>query len=40
MQIKKYELSLGGKTLIAEFSDLTEQANGSVLLKMGRLRFS
>lgn len=35
MQKKTYELELGGKTLIAEFSDLTEQANGSVLLRMG-----
>lgn len=35
MQKKIYQLELGGKTLIAEFTDLTEQANGSVLLRMG-----
>ncbi len=35
MQKKTYELEIGGKTLIAEFSDLTEQASGSVLLRMG-----
>lgn len=28
-------MDLGGKTLIAEFSDLTEQASGSVLLRLG-----
>lgn len=35
MQKKTYELEIGGKMLIAEFSDLTEQASGSVLLRMG-----
>lgn len=28
-------MDFGGKTLTAEFSDLTEQANGSVLLRLG-----
>lgn len=35
MQKKVYEMVLGGKTLTAEFSDLTEQASGSVLLHLG-----
>jgi polyribonucleotide nucleotidyltransferase len=35
MQKKIYEMDLGGKMLIAEFSNLTEQANGSVLLRLG-----
>jgi polyribonucleotide nucleotidyltransferase len=35
MQSKLFELEWGGKTLVAEFSDLTNQANGSVLLKLG-----
>lgn len=35
MKKKTYEMELGGKTLTAEFSDLTEQANGSVLLRLG-----
>jgi polyribonucleotide nucleotidyltransferase len=30
-----FECEIAGKKLIAEFSDLTEQASGSVLLKMG-----
>lgn len=33
MQKKIYTTELAGKELVAEFSDLTEQANGSVLLK-------
>lgn len=35
MQKKTYQIEIGGKTLIAEFSDLTEQASGSVLVRMG-----
>lgn len=35
MQKKTYQMELGGKTLFAEFSNLTEQANGSVLLRLG-----
>lgn len=35
MKKKTYEIEIGGKLLIAEFSDLTEQASGSVLLRMG-----
>lgn len=35
MQSKTFTLDWAGKTLTAEFSDLTAQANGSVLLKLG-----
>lgn len=35
MQTQSFSLELAGKTLTAEFSDLTGQANGSVLLKYG-----
>ncbi len=35
MQKKQYSLEVNGKTLIAEFNDLTDQANGSVMLKYG-----
>jgi len=35
MKSKQYTLEVGGKTLIAEFNDLAEQANGSVLLRYG-----
>lgn len=35
MKSKSFSLDLAGKKLIAEFSDLTEHANGSVLLKYG-----
>lgn len=35
MQKKTYEVAIGGKTLIAEFTDLTDQASGSVLLRYG-----
>lgn len=34
-KIKKYETEFAGRTLTAEFSDLAEQANGSVLVKYG-----
>src|SRR3989344_3246056 len=32
---KEYSLEIAGKTMIAEFSDLADQAHGSVILKMG-----
>lgn len=35
MQSKKYSIEIGGKTLTAEFSDLADQANGSVLVTYG-----
>src|ERR1700690_1590890 len=35
MRSKTYELEIGGKTLSAEFTDLAEQANGSVILRYG-----
>lgn len=35
MQSKSFSLSLAGKTLTAEFTNLTENANGSVLLRYG-----
>ena len=33
MHSKEYSVEVGGKTITAVFSDLTEQANGSVILK-------
>ena len=35
MQSKSYSLELAGKTLIAEFNDLTAHTNGSVMLRFG-----
>ncbi|HEB62312.1 MAG TPA: polyribonucleotide nucleotidyltransferase [Bacteroidetes bacterium] len=35
MNKKEYSIEIGGKKLIAEFNDLTNQANGSVLLHYG-----
>lgn len=35
MQVKKYELEVGGKLMSAEFTDLAEQANGSVIVRYG-----
>ncbi|MEN9390099.1 MAG: hypothetical protein RLZZ283_199, partial [Candidatus Parcubacteria bacterium] len=35
MQKKIYELALGGKTLTATFTDLADQAHGSVLVRYG-----
>lgn len=35
METQSFSTELGGKTLTAEFSDLTSQANGSVLLRYG-----
>ena len=35
MQKKEYSIEVGGKMLIAEFSDLAENASGSVLIRCG-----
>lgn len=35
MQQKSYSAQIGGKTLTAEFTDLAEQASGSVILRLG-----
>lgn len=35
MQVKTFSTEVGGKTLTAEFSDLVENANGSVILRYG-----
>ena len=35
MEKKTYSLDIAGKTLSADFTDLTGQANGSVLMRMG-----
>lgn len=35
MQSKTFETTVGGKKLVAEFTDLAEQANGSVILRYG-----
>lgn len=35
MQKKEYSMEIGGKTLTATFTDLADQAHGSVLLKYG-----
>jgi polyribonucleotide nucleotidyltransferase len=35
MTKKEYSLDIGGKTMIAEFNDWADQANGSVLLRYG-----
>ena len=35
MQVKTFETEVGGKKLIAEFTDLAEQASGSVILRYG-----
>jgi len=35
MNKKEYVIELGGKQLVAEFNDLAEQANGSVLIRYG-----
>ena len=35
MQSKTFELEIGGKKMIAEFTDLAEQAHGSVILRYG-----
>ena len=35
MQTQSFSMELGGKTLTAEFNDLTGQANGSVMLRYG-----
>lgn len=35
MQKKSYSVEIGGKTLTAEFTNLTNQAHGSVMVRMG-----
>lgn len=35
MKSKQYSLEIGGKTLTAEFNDLADQANGSVMVRYG-----
>ncbi len=35
MQSKSYSLTVGGKEMVAEFTDLAEQASGSVILRYG-----
>ena len=35
MEKQRFEIELGGKILTAEFNDLTNQANGSVMLYYG-----
>src|SRR5882672_2269312 len=35
MQTKTFEMQVGGKSMVAEFTDLAEQANGSVILRYG-----
>ncbi len=35
MQKREYSVEVGGKKIIAEFNDLAEQANGSVLMRSG-----
>jgi polyribonucleotide nucleotidyltransferase len=35
MNKKEYSLEVGGKTLTAEFNDLTDQTNGAVMLRYG-----
>lgn len=35
MQKRTFEVDIAGKALTAEFTDLTDQANGSVILRMG-----
>ena len=35
MILKEYSLEVGGKTLIAQFTDLADQAHGSVILRLG-----
>lgn len=35
MKTKTYSLDIGGKTLTAEFNDLADQANGSVIVRYG-----
>jgi len=35
MEKKEYQLKIGGKTISVEFSNLLEQSNGSVMVRMG-----
>ena len=36
MKTKEYALEVGGKKLTAEFTDLADQANGSVIIRLGQ----
>jgi len=36
MKTKEYSIEIGGKKLTAEFSDLADQANGSVIVRYGK----
>ena len=36
MHTKEYSMEIGGKTLIAEFSNLADQTSGSVIVKYGQ----
>src|SRR3989338_9210438 len=35
MQRKEYSIEIGGKKIVATFSDLADQTNGSVIIKCG-----
>ncbi|MCH7561441.1 MAG: hypothetical protein IIC67_08790 [Thaumarchaeota archaeon] len=35
MKIKEYSIEIGGKPLIAQFTNLADQANGSVIVRYG-----
>ena len=35
MQAKRYALTVGGREMVAEFTDMAEQAHGSVMLRYG-----
>ena len=35
MNQKEYSVEIGGKTITAQFSDMSDQAHGSVILRMG-----
>ena len=39
MQKESYEIEIGGKKLTAEFTDLADQADGSVIIKYGNTQF-
>ncbi len=36
MQKKEYSIEIGGRKIIAEFTDLADQAHGSVMLRYGQ----
>ena len=35
MKVERYSVDIGGKPLIAEFTDLADQAHGSVIVRYG-----